>query len=84
MSGRAKLNKSESFHILIKEIILLYYLSINKYSLQNITKYNYLGRTSLMMASTNGRLDVARVLVENGALVDAIDRSGKLVYISMK
>ncbi len=37
-----------------------------------------------MYASIAGRLNVARVLVENGALVDAIDISGKLVYISMK
>ena len=44
----------------------------------------YLVNESLMMASEHGHLDVARVLLENGALVDAKDEFGKLVYISIK
>ncbi len=41
----------------------------------------YLGETSLIMASKNGYLDVARILVENGALVDAKDGNGNCILI---
>ncbi len=44
----------------------------------------YLVNTSLMIASEHGHLDVARVLLENGAFVDAENNKGKLVYKSMK
>ena len=46
----------------------------------------YLVNESLMLASIAGHLDVARVLLENGALVDAKDliEEGKLVYKSIK
>ena len=43
----------------------------------------YLVNTSLMYASEQGHLDVARVLLENGAFVDVKDEYGKLVYKSM-
>ena len=39
----------------------------------------FLVNTSLMMASSSGQFDVARVLLENGALVDAKDKDGKLI-----
>ncbi len=44
----------------------------------------YLVNTSLMIASEHGYLDVARVLLENGAFVETKDQNGKLVYKSMK
>ena len=44
----------------------------------------YLVNTSLMIALEHGHLDVARVLLENGALIDAGKENGKLVYKSMK
>ncbi len=43
--------------------------------------YMYLVNTSLGRASKNGHFDVARVLLENGAMVDAIDEYGKLIHV---
>ncbi len=37
-----------------------------------------------MWASKAGHLDVAKVLVENGAFIDAKDKLGKLVYITIR
>ena len=59
--------------------LTLLYITILTYSkLLNIINliYLYLGRTSLMEAAVRGKTDVVKILLENGADINAKDNDG--------